>query len=283
MAITFKDLSYVYSPDMPYAFKALNHINLDIAMHKMTAIIGQTGNGKSTLVQHLNALLLPSEGELEILDHNIKANEKNKGLKMLRSKVGLVFQFSEYQLFEETILKDVSFGPKNFGQSEEEAISSAKKALKLVGLDETYYERSPLDLSGGQKRRVAIAGILAMDPEVIVLDEPTAGLDPKGSKEMMNLFKSLNKDYDKTIILVTHDNEIVYHDCDNVILMQDGKLAYTGDSKSFFEDEANWDKYDLLLPMDIMFKRELNRVGFDIKADSLNMIVDEVSKVIKHE
>lgn len=283
MAITFKDLSYVYSPDMPYAFKALNHINLDIAMHKMTAIIGQTGSGKSTLVQHLNALLLPSEGELEILDHNIKANEKNKGLKMLRSKVGLVFQFSEYQLFEETILKDVSFGPKNFGQSEEEAISSAKKALKLVGLDETYYERSPLDLSGGQKRRVAIAGILAMDPEVIVLDEPTAGLDPKGSKEMMNLFKSLNKDYDKTIILVTHDNEIVYHDCDNVILMQDGKVAYTGDSKSFFEDEDNWDKYDLLLPMDIMFKRELNRVGFDIKADSLNMIVDEVSKVIKHE
>lgn len=283
MAITFKDLSYVYSPDMPYAFKALNHINLDIAMHKMTAIIGQTGSGKSTLVQHLNALLLPSEGELEILDHNIKANEKNKGLKMLRSKVGLVFQFSEYQLFEETILKDVSFGPKNFGQSEEEAINSAKKALKLVGLDETYYERSPLDLSGGQKRRVAIAGILAMDPEVIVLDEPTAGLDPKGSKEMMNLFKSLNKDYDKTIILVTHDNEIVYHDCDNVILMQDGKVAYTGDSKSFFEDEANWDKYDLLLPMDIMFKRELNRVGFDIKADSLNMIVDEVSKVIKHE
>lgn len=283
MAITFKDLSYVYSPDMPYAFKALNHINLDIAMHKMTAIIGQTGSGKSTLVQHLNALLLPSEGELEILDHNIKANEKNKGLKMLRSKVGLVFQFSEYQLFEETILKDVSFGPKNFGQSEEEAISSAKKALKLVGLDETYYERSPLDLSGGQKRRVAIAGILAMDPEVIVLDEPTAGLDPKGSKEMMNLFKSLNKDYDKTIILVTHDNEIVYHDCDNVILMQDGKVAYTGDSKSFFEDETNWDKYDLLLPMDIMFKRELNRVGFDIKADSLNMIVDEVSKVIKHE
>ena len=283
MAITFKDLSYVYSPDMPYAFKALNHINLDIAMHKMTAIIGQTGSGKSTLVQHLNALLLPSEGELEILDHNIKANEKNKGLKMLRSKVGLVFQFSEYQLFEETILKDVSFGPKNFGQSEEEAISSAKKALKLVGLDETYYERSPLDLSGGQKRRVAIAGILAMDPEVIVLDEPTAGLDPKGSKEMMNLFKSLNKDYDKTIILVTHDNEIVYHDCDNVILMQDGKVAYTGDSKSFFEDEANWDKYDLLLPMDIMFKRELNRVGFDIKADSLNMIVAEVSKVIKHE
>lgn len=283
MAITFKDLSYVYSPDMPYAFKALKHINLDIAMHKMTAIIGQTGSGKSTLVQHLNALLLPSEGELEILDHNIKANEKNKGLKMLRSKVGLVFQFSEYQLFEETILKDVYFGPKNFGQSEEEAISSAKKALKLVGLDETYYERSPLDLSGGQKRRVAIAGILAMDPEVIVLDEPTAGLDPKGSKEMMNLFKSLNKDYDKTIILVTHDNEIVYHDCDNVILMQDGKVAYTGDIKSFFEDEANWDKYDLLLPMDIMFKRELNRVGFDIKADSLNMIVDEVSKVIRHE
>ena len=193
MPIEFRELSYVYSKDMPYAYKALKEINLEIEEGKINAIIGETGSGKSTLVQHLNALLLPSEGELEIAGYTIRANEKTKGLKYLRKKVGLVFQFSEYQLFEETILKDVSFGPKNFGVSEEEAIIKAKEALKLVGIDESMYEKSPLDLSGGQKRRVAIAGILAMEPEIIVLDEPTAGLDPKGSKEMIGLFRKLNK------------------------------------------------------------------------------------------
>lgn len=282
MAIIFQNLSHIYSPDMPYAFKALDDINLEFAMHKMTAIIGHTGSGKSTLVQHLNALLLPSEGSLEVLDHKIVANEKQKGLKALRSKVGLVFQFSEYQLFEETIIKDVAFGPKNFGANEDEAIVKAQKALELVGLDESYYDRSPLELSGGQKRRVAIAGILAMDPEVIVLDEPTAGLDPKGSKEMMALFKKLNHEYHKTILLVTHDNEIAYHDCDNVVLMEHSKVIYSGDSKLFFENDENLKQYDLLPPMDVAFIKQLKALGFKLSSYDIDECVKQVSKVVKH-
>ena len=224
MSINFKEISYVYSPTMPYRYTALDNVNLSIDEGKITAIIGETGSGKSTLVQHLNALLLPSEGSLEVAGYTIKANEKTKNLKQLRQRVGLVFQFSEYQLFEETILKDVAFGPKNFGASEEEATNKAKEALKLVGIPESYYERSPLDLSGGQKRRVAIAGILAMGPQIIVLDEPTAGLDPKGSDEMIKLFCDLNKKFKKTIILVTHDNEVVYNYADDVILLSGGKV-----------------------------------------------------------
>ena len=170
MPITFEHVGHTYSPDTPYEYKALKDVNLDIEEGKMTAVIGQTGSGKSTLVQHLNALLLPDEGKLTILDRVITAGEKPKGLKSLRGDVGLVFQFPEYQLFEETVIKDVAFGPKNFGVTAEQAQIRAKNALKLVGLDSSVYEKSPLELSGGQKRRVAIAGILAMDPKVLVLD-----------------------------------------------------------------------------------------------------------------
>ena len=225
MAITLKSLSYIYDEGMPYAHHALKDINLNIEEGKITAIIGKTGSGKSTLVEHLNALLVPSSGSLEIEDTIILPG-KNKGLKALRKKVGLVFQFSEYQLFEETILKDVAFGPKNYGASEQEAIAKAKLALKMVGIDESYYETSPFDLSGGQKRRIAIAGILALEPKIIVLDEPTAGLDPKGSQEMIDLFVKLNKKAGITVILVTHDNEIVYNYADNTVLMADGEVKY---------------------------------------------------------
>ena len=174
MPITFRQVEHTYQADSPFSYAALKGIDLDIQEGKVTAIIGETGSGKSTLVQHLNALLLPTGGEIEILDKTIIAKEKPKNLKALRKQVGLVFQFPEYQLFEETIARDISFGPKNFGVSEEEALQRTKDVLKVVGLDESYMEKSPFDLSGGQKRRIAIAGILAMDPSVLVLDEPTA-------------------------------------------------------------------------------------------------------------
>lgn len=285
MPIEFRELSYVYSKDMPYAYKALKEINLEIEEGKINAIIGETGSGKSTLVQHLNALLLPSEGELEIAGYTIRANEKTKGLKYLRKKVGLVFQFSEYQLFEETILKDVSFGPKNFGVSEEEAIIKAKEALKLVGIDESMYEKSPLDLSGGQKRRVAIAGILAMEPEIIVLDEPTAGLDPKGSKEMIGLFSKLNKEMHKTIILVTHDNEVVYNYSDNVILLSHGEIVLNKDAREFFDDKELLDRLHILKPQIVELKELLNAKGYKIgnEVRDIKALAKAIKEIKKHE
>lgn len=267
MSINFKELSFVYSPTMPYRHTALDNVNLCIDEAKITAIIGETGSGKSTLVQHLNALLLPTSGSLEIAGFNIKAEEKTKNLKQLRQRVGLVFQFSEYQLFEETILKDVAFGPKNFGASEAEAIAKAKEALKLVGINEDYFERSPLDLSGGQKRRVAIAGILAIGPEIIVLDEPTAGLDPKGANEMIQLFCNLNKKLHKTIILVTHDNEVVYDYADDVVLLSGGKVCLKMNVKEFFDNREILDQYNILKPMLIQLKEKLNERGFVICDD----------------
>lgn len=285
MPIEFRELSYVYSKDMPYAYKALKEINLEIEEGNINAIIGETGSGKSTLVQHLNALLLPSEGELEIAGYTIRANEKTKGLKYLRKKVGLVFQFSEYQLFEETILKDVSFGPKNFGVSEEEAIIKAKEALKLVGIDESMYEKSPLDLSGGQKRRVAIAGILAMEPEIIVLDEPTAGLDPKGSKEMIGLFSKLNKEMHKTIILVTHDNEVVYNYADNVILLSHGEIVLNKDAREFFDDKELLDRLHILKPQIVELKELLNAKGYKIgnEVRDIKALAKAIKEIKKHE
>ena len=280
MPIKFKKINYVYDKDMPYAFTALHDIDLDIKEGKITAIIGKTGSGKSTLIQHLNALLLPSSGELEIEDYVIKAGEKTKGLKMLRKKVGLVFQFSEYQLFEETILKDVAFGPKNFGISESEAVIKAKEALKLVGIDESYYERSPLDLSGGQKRRVAIAGILAMEPSVIVLDEPTAGLDPKGAKEMIELFYDLNKKLHKTIILVSHDNEVVYSFADEVVLLEEGRVKIHLEAKEFFDDAELLKEHHILKPQIVDLRERLNKKGFNLslKANTIEKLVSEVFK-----
>ena len=280
MPIKFKKINYVYDKDMPYAFTALHDIDLDIKEGKITAIIGKTGSGKSTLIQHLNALLLPSSGELEIEDYVIKAGEKTKGLKMLRKKVGLVFQFSEYQLFEETILKDVAFGPKNFGISESEAVIKAKEALKLVGIDESYYERSPLDLSGGQKRRVAIAGILAMEPNVIVLDEPTAGLDPKGAKEMIELFYDLNKKLHKTIILVSHDNEVVYSFADEVVLLEEGRVKIHLEAKEFFDDAELLKEHHILKPQIVDLRERLNKKGFNLslKANTIEKLVSEVFK-----
>ena len=267
MPITFKEINYVYSSDMPYAYQALKDINLEIATGKITAIIGETGSGKSTMVQHLNALLLPSSGTLDIAGYHIVANEKTKGLKQLRRKVGLVFQFSEYQLFEETVIKDVAFGPKNFGDDEHLAMQKAAAALKMVGIDQSFFERSPLDLSGGQKRRVAIAGILAMEPEIIVLDEPTAGLDPKGANEMITLFNALNKKFHKTVILVTHDNEVVYNYADDVVLLAHGEVVLHTSVKELFDDYDLLNQYHLIKPQVVELKAMLNARGFKLSHD----------------
>lgn len=281
MAIAFKSLSYIYDEGMPYAHHALKDINLNIEEGKITAIIGKTGSGKSTLVEHLNALLVPSSGSLEIEDTIILPGKKNKGLKALRKKVGLVFQFSEYQLFEETILKDVAFGPKNYGASEQEAIAKAKLALKMVGIDESYYETSPFDLSGGQKRRIAIAGILALEPKIIVLDEPTAGLDPKGSQEMIDLFVKLNKKAGITVILVTHDNEIVYNYADNTVLMADGEVKYSGNTLELFNDKEKVKEFNILEPKILSVKNALNEKGFKIPSNVRT--IDELAKYLSKE
>ena len=283
MPISFKSLSYIYDKGMPYAHKALDHIDLDIKEGIITAIIGETGSGKSTLVEHLNALLLPSEGSLEILDYKIVADQKQRFLKPLRKDVGLVFQFSEYQLFEETVLKDVCFGPLNFGVPQAEALEKAKEALKLVGIEEKYYESSPLELSGGQKRRVAIAGILACDPKIIVLDEPTAGLDPKGADQMIDLFVSLNRNLHKTIIIVSHDNEMVYNYCDETVVLSHGKICFHGPTVKLFADREKLKEYDLLEPQIVTFRNELIENGFELSegARTLEAIADEVARQVK--
>ncbi len=283
MPIKFKALSYIYNKDMPYAHKALDHIDLDIREGAITAVIGETGSGKSTLVEHLNALLLPSEGSLEVLDYEIKAGEKQKFLKPLRKDVGLVFQFSEYQLFEETVIKDVAFGPLNFGYAPQEALKRAADALKMVGIKEDHFEVSPLELSGGQKRRVAIAGIIACDPKIIVLDEPTAGLDPKGSKEIIDLFISLNKTQGKTLIIVSHDNEMVYNYCDDTVVLSKGKLVYHGPTDELFADKEKLKEFNMLEPQIVSFRNELIEQGFTLsgQARTLEQIAQEIAKQVK--
>ncbi len=278
MSIAFKNVSYEYSPNTPFAYGALKDINVSIAPNKVTAIIGATGSGKSTLIQHLNALLLPSEGEVHVLDRVIKSTEKPKHLKELRKNVGLVFQFPEYQLFEETVLKDVAFGPINFGLSKEDAIEKAKKALEIVGLDDDTYEKSPLDMSGGQKRRAAIAGILAIDPDVLVLDEPTAGLDPQGSQAMMELFILLNKTKNKTICLVTHDMEHVFNYCDDVVVIDEGSILYSDSVEAFFDNEEMLSRLTIEIPKVIQLKRLLRKKGFQLDQDinDLETIIQQV-------
>ena len=236
----------------------------------MTALIGHTGSGKSTLVQHINALLLPTAGEINIDDILITATNKPNTLKPLRKKAGLVFQFPEYQLFEETILKDIIFGPKNFGVEEEDAIVQAKEMLKLVGLDESYLERSPFDLSGGQKRRVAIAGILAMNPDILILDEPTAGLDPQGAKEMLQLFKKINQQ-GKTVLLVSHDMNQVLEYCDDVIVMNKGQVERHVSVDELFKETEYLTSLSIDLPIITSFILKLNEGGFHLDPSMKNI------------
>lgn len=220
----FDHVYYTYSPKTPFQFDALNDVSLTLIEGSFTAIVGHTGSGKSTLIQHLNALLTPTSGTVTVHGVVIEANRIPKNVKALRQHAGLVFQFPEYQLFEETVEEDVMFGPLNVGCSKEEARKRAHEALTSVGLDASFYRRSPFELSGGERRRVAIAGILAMQPKVLILDEPTAGLDPLGSKQMMDLFVSLHAQ-GMTILLVTHDMDLVFSYCDRVVIMDQGKVV----------------------------------------------------------
>ena len=277
MSITFKEVEHIYSENTPFAYHALKGVNLKITDQSFTAIIGQTGSGKSTLIQHINALLLPTSGSINIDEYLITATDKPSKLKPLRKKAGLVFQFPEYQLFEETIEKDIIFGPMNFGVSEEEAKKIAHNVLKTVGLDESYLNKSPFDLSGGQKRRVAIAGILAMNPDILTLDEPTAGLDPQGTNEMMSLFKRINES-GKTIILVTHDMNHVLQYCDEVVVMNHGKVEKHDTVTNVFKDSEYLNSLGIDLPIITNFIIKLNNQGFNLDS-SINNIEQLIAAI----
>ena len=277
MSITFKEVEHIYSENTPFAYHALKGVNLKITDQSFTAIIGQTGSGKSTLIQHINALLLPTSGSINIDEYLITATDKPSKLKPLRKKAGLVFQFPEYQLFEETIEKDIIFGPMNFGVSEEEAKKIAHNVLKTVGLDESYLNKSPFDLSGGQKRRVAIAGILAMNPDILILDEPTAGLDPQGTNEMMSLFNRINES-GKTIILVTHDMNHVLQYCDEVVVMNHGKVEKHDTVTNVFKDSEYLNSLGIDLPIITNFIIKLNNQGFNLDS-SINNIEQLIAAI----
>jgi len=253
MDITFKDVSYIYQPNSPFAHKAIDHLNLHIASGSFVAIIGHTGSGKSTLIQHLNGLAVPSEGEVTIGKYRLTPDKKPENMKELRSKVGVVFQYPEHQLFEETVGKDIAFGPKNFGVSEEETKRRNEEILPVVGLSEDFLERSPFDLSGGQMRRVAIAGVLAIKPEVLVLDEPTAGLDPRGQKEMMEMFYQMHKEQNLTTILVTHSMEDAVMYADHVIILNNGQKYMEGVPEKVFVQKEALNKVQLDVPEMVRF------------------------------
>lgn len=265
MDIELQKVSYSYGVGTPFEKRALYDVDLMIPSGSYQAIIGHTGSGKSTILQHLNALLKPTEGTVRIGDAIVERKKKPKDLRPVRQKVGIVFQFPEHQLFEETVLKDMMFGPMNFGVSEEEAEKRAREMAKLVGLPDSVLEKSPFDLSGGQMRRVAIAGVLAMKPEVIVLDEPTAGLDPRGRKEIMDLFYRLHKEQGLTMILVTHSMEDAARYANRMAIMYDGRCVLTGTPLDIFSDAAKLAAYRLEVPHIIQFqKRVEQRLGFSL-------------------
>ncbi|MDV7694042.1 energy-coupling factor ABC transporter ATP-binding protein [Pediococcus parvulus] len=275
MAITFKKVSYTYQPNTPFEYQALNEISTHIEDGSFTALIGHTGSGKSTFLQHLNALLKPSSGTVLIGDSSITNETSNKNLKPLRKKVGIVFQFPEKQLFADTVGKDIAFGPENFGSTPEEAHELAKKMIKLVGLSETLLDRSPFELSGGQMRRVAIAGVLAMQPEVLVLDEPTAGLDPSGRQEIMQLFTNLQQTQHFTIVLVTHQMEDVANYANHVIVMEHGKIVKEGNPRAVFANVEWLHDKQLDVPASTEFAFEMQKKGF--RFDQLPLTEQELA------
>jgi energy-coupling factor transport system ATP-binding protein len=282
MDISLQHIDYRYQANTPFERLAIEDVSIDIPTGTYLAIIGHTGSGKSTVLQHLNALLQPTKGTVKIGEHEIAAQQKNKNLKPVRQKVGIVFQFPEHQLFEETVEKDIIFGPLNFGVSETEAKKRARIALKQVGLGEEILDKSPFDLSGGQMRRVAIAGVLAMDPEVIVLDEPTAGLDPRGRKEVMDMFYTLHKERNLSTILVTHSMEDAANYADQIVIMQQGKVAKKGTPKEIFSSPEDLVQMGLDVPEVVRFQLKLEE-KMDLQLDKIYLSIDELSSAVAEQ
>lgn len=247
MSIKVNHLSYIYNPKAKNKMLALDDINLSIADGEFIVIVGHTGSGKSTLIQNLNALLVPTKGEVIVDEYTIANKIKIKNIKNLRKKIGMVFQFPEYQLFKETVKSDVLFGPKNFFKDIKDEDKLAIEALKLVGLDDSYLDKSPFELSGGEKRKVAIAGILSFNPDVLIVDEPTAGLDPIAARNMMELFANLHKNQNKTIILVTHQMNDALKYASRMIILKDGKLIADGKPLDIFKSN-DLEDYSLEIP-----------------------------------
>ncbi|AUO12099.1 energy-coupling factor ABC transporter ATP-binding protein [Priestia megaterium] len=281
MDIIFKEVEHRYQVNTPFERIALHDLNLNIQSGTFLAVIGHTGSGKSTIIQHLNALLKPTAGEIQIGERTIKANRKEKNLKAIRQQVGVVFQFPEHQLFEETVEKDIAFGPMNYGVSEEEAKKKARELIKLVGLPEDILTRSPFDLSGGQMRRVAIAGILAMNPNVLILDEPTAGLDPRGRQEIMNMIYRLHKEKGLTTILVTHSMEDAAMYADEIIVMNKGTIAMKGSPREVFGQHTQLKEYGLDVPESLRFMLKLQE-KFQLEASDTVITFSEVVEKVQH-
>ncbi|NCA92324.1 energy-coupling factor transporter ATPase [bacterium] len=268
MSIIAENVSYTYSKKTPYEKAALNNVSFTIEEGQCVGVVGCTGSGKSTLIQHLNGLIKLQSGKIKVLD--IDLNAKKVDFKLLRKGIGMLFQYPEYQLFAETVLSDVMFGPLNFGMSKEEALASAKEAITMAGLDfEDINNRSPLEISGGQKRRVAIAGVLAYRPQILILDEPTAGLDPRGKKEILDLIASLKKSYIKTVIIVSHNMDEIAKYTQRVLVLKNGELLYDTTPNDLFYNK-NIEELGLALPHAVNIVKLLHNKGISLPKNILS-------------
>ena len=273
MQISLKNISYTYNYKTPYAREVLKDINLKIDEGSYTVIVGKTGSGKSTLIEHINGLLLPTKGEVAV-DNILITNPQSKKerrelakkLKILRQDIAVLFQFSEQQLFETSVLKDIIFAPLNYGVAEEKAILKAKELIKLVGLDESYLDKSPFELSGGEMRKVALCGVLALEPKVLILDEPTVALDYQSREEIMAMVKRLKEDFDMTIVLVTHNMDYVLEYADKVFVLKNGEISFEGKVEDLFLNEQVLKENSLELPEVLKFykKLEANNIVLDV-------------------
>ncbi|OBR92999.1 MULTISPECIES: energy-coupling factor transporter ATPase [Clostridium] len=281
MPIKIENLTHIYMKGSPFEKKALDDINIEIEDGEFVALIGHTGSGKSTLIQHINGLLKPSSGKI-IVD-GVDITDKKINLNFIRKKVGLVFQYPEYQLFEETIEKDIAFGPKNLGLSDDDINKRVKRAMNMVGLKyEDYKDKSPFELSGGQKRRVAIAGVVAMEPKVLVLDEPTAGLDPKGRDDIFSEIKNLHREYNMTIIFVSHSMEDVAKLAGRIIVMHQGKCILDGPPEKVFNEVDTLESVGLAVPQVTYMVKKLREKGINISKDvfTVKQAKEEILKIL---